>query len=186
MLSRRGVLGAPALALAPLAAHAVKNTGYAANMETYTDEKAATKLAAKPYGDPAGIRFGGSYSDPMHPGCGRQIKLAGSAVYISGGVLGLKEAGRLRSFTLFVTSAQRLNWRRDGLPRFIAVSAFSLIHLPICTGADEDGKPWRVKGQVGGSRLLIDFSPKGGPTDVIATWNGIGLVFPDGNVWTKK
>ena len=54
------------------------------------------------------------------------------------------------------------------------------------TGADEDGKPWKVKGVYSGKGMLIDFTAKGGPKDVLATWNGIGLVFPDGNVWMKS
>jgi len=55
------------------------------------------------------------------------------------------------------------------------------------TGADEDGKPWKVIGIVEGSDVMIDFSPKGGPKDVKATFViGKGLTFPDGNVWTKK
>tara|TARA_B110000046_G_C12617830_1_gene243524 strand:+ start:128 stop:415 length:288 start_codon:yes stop_codon:yes gene_type:complete len=56
----------------------------------------------------------------------------------------------------------------------------------IITGADEDGKPWKVKGVYSGKGMLIDFTAKGGPKDVLATWNGIGLVFPDGNVWMKS
>ena len=56
----------------------------------------------------------------------------------------------------------------------------------LISGADEDGKPWRVSGKYKGKLVLIDFTPKGGPKDVLATYNGIGLVFPDGNVWTRK
>lgn len=63
-------------------------------------------------------------------------------------------------------------------------------------GADEDGIPWVVKANVGcagygGSdveTLIVDFSPKGGPTEVVAkaayTETGGTLTFPDGNVWT--
>jgi len=52
-------------------------------------------------------------------------------------------------------------------------------------GADEDGVPWKLKADVSGKSILIDFSPKGGPKDVEGRWNGLGIVFPDGNVWTK-
>ena len=56
----------------------------------------------------------------------------------------------------------------------------------IVTGTDEvGGKPWKVKGQFSGKRMLLDFTPKGGPADVLVTWNGIGLAFPDGTVWKK-
>ena len=57
----------------------------------------------------------------------------------------------------------------------------------IITGRDEpDGKEWKVKGKPYGRALLLDFSSKGGPADVVAKWTGLGLAFPDGNVWTKK
>lgn len=53
-------------------------------------------------------------------------------------------------------------------------------------GADEDGKPWKAVGIIAGDDVVIDFSGKGGPTDVKATFViGKGIVFPDGNVWTK-
>lgn len=56
----------------------------------------------------------------------------------------------------------------------------------IITGADEDKKAWKVKGKVEGTTILVDFSPKGGPADVEAKFVlGKGIVFPDGNVWTK-
>jgi len=54
------------------------------------------------------------------------------------------------------------------------------------TGADEDGKKWEVRGEIKGDSLVIDFTPKGGPKDVEAKYViGKGLVFPDGNVWSK-
>jgi hypothetical protein len=56
----------------------------------------------------------------------------------------------------------------------------------IITGADEDGKPWKVTGQLEGNSIIVDFTPKGGPKGVEAKYViGKGLVFPDGNVWTK-
>ena len=59
----------------------------------------------------------------------------------------------------------------------------------IVTGTDEvGGKPWKIKGQTYTEykAVVLDFRPKGGPADVIARWNGLGLVFDDGNVWTRK
>jgi hypothetical protein len=54
------------------------------------------------------------------------------------------------------------------------------------SGADEDGKPWKVKGQIQGNSIFVDFTPKGGPSGVEAKFViGKGLVFPDGNVWSK-
>ena len=84
----------------------------------------------------AGIRFGGTYTDPLHPGCPRKVLLQGGGAQI--------------------------------------------------TGADEDGKPFKLKAEVSGKALYIDFSPKGGPSSVRAEWTGLGLAFPDGNVWSKK
>ena len=53
-------------------------------------------------------------------------------------------------------------------------------------GADEDGKPWKAVGLISGNDVTIDFTAKGGPADVTATYVvGKGLVFPDGNVWTQ-
>ena len=133
--SRRSIIAAaPAIATA-LPAFAVKETGYAANALSASEQGAAQRFADSPQGEPAGIRFAGSYSDPNHPGCPRKVKLAGKNAVI--------------------------------------------------IGSDEDGKAWKVKAEVSGRRLLIDFTPKGGPADVVATWTGLGLSFPDGNVWTK-
>merc|ERR1719380_60053 len=54
------------------------------------------------------------------------------------------------------------------------------------SGADEDGKKWRVTGEVQGKSIIVDFTPKGGPKDIEAKYViGKGLVFPDGNVWSK-
>lgn len=33
--------------------------------------------------------------------------------------------------------------------------------------------------------IVIDFSPKGGPKDLAAAWDGDGIKFADGNKWTK-
>ena len=134
--SRRAVCASLGLSLAALApalpAHAVKETGYAAAKEVSN-----TQILADTPRDAAGVRLGGTYSDPLHPGCPRKLVLAGASA--------------------------------------------------IVTGADEDGKPWKVKGLVKGARVLLDFTPKGGPKDVLATYtNGKGLVFPDGNVWKKQ
>ena len=53
-------------------------------------------------------------------------------------------------------------------------------------GIDEDGKPWKAVGLISGNDVTIDFTAKGGPADVTATYVvGKGLVFPDGNVWSK-
>jgi hypothetical protein len=33
--------------------------------------------------------------------------------------------------------------------------------------------------------IFIDFSPKGGPRDLLGKWTGKGILFPDGNEWKK-
>lgn len=53
----------------------------------------------------------------------------------------------------------------------------------IITGT-EDGKKWKLKAKFAGKQMLIDFKPKGGD-EVLVKWNGLGLAFPDGSVWTK-
>uniref|UniRef100_A0A7S0NYW8 Uncharacterized protein n=1 Tax=Calcidiscus leptoporus TaxID=127549 RepID=A0A7S0NYW8_9EUKA len=55
----------------------------------------------------------------------------------------------------------------------------------IVTGRDEDNQKFKLRGSANGKALYIDFSPKGGPQSVRAEWNGVGLVFPDGSVWTR-
>ena len=54
-------------------------------------------------------------------------------------------------------------------------------------GADEDKKAYKLKGTYEGKTVVIDFSPKGGPKDVTATYSiAKGLTFADGNVWSKS
>jgi len=36
----------------------------------------------------------------------------------------------------------------------------------IITGADEDGKKWKVTGELKSDSIIVDFTPKGGPKDV--------------------
>jgi|EP00966_Prymnesium_polylepis_P101741 imidazolonepropionase-like amidohydrolase len=57
----------------------------------------------------------------------------------------------------------------------------------IVSGTDEPGgKPWKVNATPVGKYLVVDFSSRGGSEQTIAKWNGLGLVFQDGTVWTKK
>lgn len=48
------------------------------------------------------------------------------------------------------------------------------------------GKAWSLVGKADGDSILIDFSPKGGPKDLLGKFDGSGIVFPDGNRWPKK
>ena len=144
-ISRRAVLTATPALLAPIATRALDDNkignclaGGATEAECGYDKSAVARLLATPgSGEAAGIRIGGSYDDPQHPGCTRKIILQGSNAIVQ--------------------------------------------------GTDEPGgKKWQLKGEPYGKYLVIDFSPKGGPKQVIAKWNGVGLAFEDGNVWTKK
>eukprot|EP00640_Fibrocapsa_japonica_P009991 CAMPEP_0113942940 /NCGR_PEP_ID=MMETSP1339-20121228/14968_1 /TAXON_ID=94617 /ORGANISM="Fibrocapsa japonica" /LENGTH=83 /DNA_ID=CAMNT_0000947635 /DNA_START=242 /DNA_END=493 /DNA_ORIENTATION=+ /assembly_acc=CAM_ASM_000762 len=47
------------------------------------------------------------------------------------------------------------------------------------------GVQWTLYGKVDGDKVLIDFSPKGGPKDLPGKFDGTGIVFPDGNKWPK-
>ncbi len=61
----------------------------------------------------------------------------------------------------------------------------------VCTivGCDAPGRPeWTfVQPVVNGTEMLVDFSPKGGPKDLLAKWDARrnGIAFPDGNCWFK-
>ena len=73
--------------------------------------------------------------------------------------------------------------QKPGLPRKVVLAGSNVI----ITGKDEaGGKDWKVKGKPYGKALVLDFTSKGGPSEVVARWNGLGLVFEDGNVWKKK
>jgi len=55
------------------------------------------------------------------------------------------------------------------------------------SGVEEDGTAWVVKGLKSGSELLLDFSPRGGPDNVRATADVLGIKFlADGSRWNKK
>merc|ERR1719163_1841373 len=52
---------------------------------------------------------------------------------------------------------------------------------------DGEGQPWRLMATLSEdqSSIKVDFSPKGGPADVVGKWKDGGIVFPDGNKWSK-
>ena len=104
--------------------------------------------------------FTGDYDDPNHPGCLRQVKVVGAPL------------------------------RGDG-----SRSAYPVVEV---VGYDGDGSSttcserptreqlWKIQGTVKSNTLAsIDFSPKGGPGDLLARFEDGGIVFPDGNKWTK-
>eukprot|EP00636_Phaeomonas_parva_P009628 CAMPEP_0118875900 /NCGR_PEP_ID=MMETSP1163-20130328/16804_1 /TAXON_ID=124430 /ORGANISM="Phaeomonas parva, Strain CCMP2877" /LENGTH=217 /DNA_ID=CAMNT_0006811453 /DNA_START=30 /DNA_END=680 /DNA_ORIENTATION=+ len=59
------------------------------------------------------------------------------------------------------------------------------------TGKDEpDADEWVLKGKISGNKIFVDFRPKGGPADLVGEYKVLpapsGIVWPDGNKWTKK
>eukprot|EP00977_Amphora_coffeiformis_P027278 scaffold34600_cov184-Amphora_coffeaeformis.AAC.3 len=102
----------------------------------------------------------GFYDDPNHAGCLRQVKVVGAPM------------------------------RPNGTP-----SPFPIVEVrgydgpegtAVCTEppAKRDAI-WTVKGPLKGNSVVLDFSSKGGPSDLKAEYQDGGIVFPDGNKWTK-
>ena len=52
----------------------------------------------------------------------------------------------------------------------------------LISGTDEDGTPFKARGTVAGKTLTVDL----GGAALLGTWNGLGIVFSDGNTWTKN
>ena len=62
---------------------------------------------------------------------------------------------------------------------------------PGCTG-DGPTRPWRLSGKTQGDKILVDFSPKGGPRNLLGQWEAAspsspsdGIRWPDSNKWSK-
>jgi hypothetical protein len=54
---------------------------------------------------------------------------------------------------------------------------------------DGSGKEWFLVGKIQGDNILVDFSPKGGPTDLKGVYDkgpSPGILWPDGNKWSLK
>ena len=49
-----------------------------------TSSAVAQLMATPGQGEAAGVRFGGTYVDPQHPGCTRKVVLAGGNAIITG------------------------------------------------------------------------------------------------------
>jgi hypothetical protein len=106
--------------------------------------------------------FTGNYDDPNHPGCLRQVKVVGSP---------LKGDGTRSPYPIIEVTGYDGNGSGN-----------------VCTEADRPKRAdlWKVQGTVKSNSVAsIDFSPKGGPANLIGTYDGNGIVFPDGNKWTK-
>lgn len=100
--------------------------------------------------------FNGEYDDPKHPGCLRSIKVGGAPLLPDG--------------------------RRSRKPQALVAGVDKA-----CEGPPDINSVWKLVGSVSedGETIFIDFSPKGGPKDLLGVWDGDGIKFPDGNKWTK-
>uniref|UniRef100_A0A7S3P3S8 Lipoprotein n=1 Tax=Amphora coffeiformis TaxID=265554 RepID=A0A7S3P3S8_9STRA len=104
--------------------------------------------------------FTGDYDDPNHPGCLRQVKVVGAPL--------------------------RGDGTRSPIP-VMEVVGWDGESGGSCAGSRPTREQlWKLQGKVVKDKeAVIDFSPKGGPDKLVATWDGSGMVFPDGNKWTK-
>lgn len=119
---------------------------------------AAPLVALVPASAHAASVFTGEYDDPKHPGCLRSIKVDGG-----------------RSRTAYVSGV-------DGLPEKTTKKCPAELKA---TPADL----WKLEGTVAadGKTISIDFSPKtNGRVGLLeGKYEDGGIVFPDGNKWTK-
>lgn len=109
--------------------------------------------------------FTGEYDDPNHPGCLRSVKVVGAKLGPDG--------RRERQPTAYVKGTDQKEGEKS------------------CSGTPELTDVWSIQGKVAesGDEIFIDFSSKGGPKNLVGkldTFGGVeGIVFPDGNKWTK-
>lgn len=124
------------------------------------------------------IRTSGTWNDPAHPGCTRKIVVQGKTAFISGA----DEDGK--PWCVSVSQTRYALRRPAHHPLLSASRSFKHHRL---TRFFRSLRPYRkVKGTVDGNSIIVDFTPKGGPSGVEAKFVvGKGLVFPDGNVWTN-
>mmetsp|Transcript_33749 Transcript_33749/g.81596 ORF Transcript_33749/g.81596 Transcript_33749/m.81596 type:complete len:196 (+) Transcript_33749:127-714(+) len=102
--------------------------------------------------------FTGDYDDPNHPNCLRQVKVVGAPQKADG------------SKPLYAIVEVTGYDGKDG----------------VCKDRPSRADLWQIKGKTKGKdEAFLDFSPKGGPSDLVGKWDGSGIVFPDGNKWTK-
>mmetsp|Transcript_20419 Transcript_20419/g.50759 ORF Transcript_20419/g.50759 Transcript_20419/m.50759 type:complete len:183 (+) Transcript_20419:59-607(+) len=118
--------------------------------------QAASATAAK---TGAANPFSGDYNDPNHPECLRQVKVVGAP---------LKGDGTRSPYPV------------------IEVVGYDGKGGKVCTDRPTRDDLWKVEGTVKGpDTAFIDFSAKGGPEKLLAKYEDGGIVFPDGNKWTK-
>ena len=104
--------------------------------------------------------FTGDYDDPNHPGCLRQVKVVGAKM--------------------------RGDGTRSRFP-VVEVKGYDGEGSGMCTDRPATYENlWSVEGKLMNDKeALIDFSSKGGPSNLLGKYEDGGIVFPDGNKWTK-
>lgn len=104
--------------------------------------------------------FTGDYDDPNHPECLRQVKVVGAP--------------------------QRANGQKPSYAVVEVTGYDGKEGEKICKEQPTRADLWKIQGKTKtDTEAVLDFSPKGGPADLAAKWDGDGIVFPDGNKWTK-
>jgi len=106
--------------------------------------------------------FSGEFDDPNHPNCLRKVYVLGSPRLPSG--------------------------KKDPRAQVIINGVDNDAGTKSCSGPADQDKVWVVKGKLlDAESASFDFSPKGGPTEVLAKYDSTtdGIIFPDGNKWTK-
>jgi len=100
--------------------------------------------------------------NPISPGCLRQVKVVGAPI---------RGDGTRSRFP--VIEVVGYDGKGDGKGEK-------------CMDRPTRGDLWKIKGVVKtDTEAQLDFSPKGGPSSLLGKWDGSGIVFPDGNKWTK-
>ena len=115
---------------------------------------------AKAFKTGAASPFTGDYDDPNHPGCLRQVKVVGAPL--------------------------RADGTRPAQPIIEVVGYDGNGTDKVCTERPTRADLWKIQGTMkSNTEALIDFSVKGGPPNLLGKYEDGGIVFPDGNKWTK-
>merc|ERR1711871_1522795 len=52
-------------------------------------------------------------------------------------------------------------------------------------GSDDGASFWELRGEVEDGTIIVDFSPKGGPSSLQGRVTSSGITWPDGNKWSR-
>ena len=89
-------------------------------------------------------------------------------------------------------STHHLDPNHPNCARLVAVEGT----VALVSGADGnpgcptgEGNPWKLQGKIEGDAIFVDFSPKGGPSNLLGKWEDkkpAGIRWPDGNKWVLE